>query len=267
MVKIRQPAVAGTFYPAQPARLRQMIEGFLATAVPPKTPIPQPKALIAPHAGYIYSGPIAGSAYACLQQAALTIRRVILLGPAHTMPLRGLAASSATAFAAPFGPTPLDQEAQQLAQTLPQVRVLDEAHHQEHGLEVHLPFLQQVLGATFELVPLVVGSATAVEVAEVLELLWGDDTTLIVISSDLSHYYDYETARRLDRATAQAIETLDADAIGREQACGRIPIQGLLQAAQHHHLRPVTLDLRNSGDTAGSKDRVVGYGAWAFAAS
>ena len=264
MDKVRQAAVAGMFYPAQPARLQQMINDFLATAVSPRTPLPQPKAIIAPHAGYVYSGPIAGSAYACLQHLTHPVERVILLGPAHTLSLRGTAVSSATAFATPLGQVALDREAIAALLKLPQVQAMDEAHLREHGLEVHLPFLQTVLGTSFRLVPLVVGNTAAAAVAEVLELLWGGTETLIVISSDLSHYYNYEAARQLDKATAQAIETLNVTAISHEQACGRIPIQGLLQAAQQHQLRPTTLDLRNSGDTAGSKDRVVGYGAWTF---
>lgn len=264
MDKIRQPAVAGMFYPAQPVRLRQMIHEFLETAVLPSAPMAPIKALIAPHAGYPYSGPIAGSAYAYLQQAVPVVTRVVLLGPAHTMPVRGLVVSSATAFATPLGTVPIDRTAVQAISALPQVQRLDDAHLKEHGLEVHLPFLQTILNNTFYLVPLVVGNATPAEVAAVLDLLWGGAETLVVISSDLSHYYSYEAARQLDSATAQAIESLDPLAIGREQACGRIPIQGLLHAVQSHQLQPIRLDLRNSGDTAGSKDRVVGYGAWAF---
>lgn len=260
MKAIRPPAVAGAFYPADPDRLQKMVADFLAAAAPTA---PVPKAIIAPHAGYVYSGPIAASAYACLVKTGSSIRRVVLLGPAHRVPVRGLAASSAAAFATPLGTVPVDQEAMKTILPLPQVKTSDEAHALEHGLEVHLPFLQQIC-ADFTIVPLVVGQATAAEVAEVLGTLWGGPETLVVVSSDLSHYYDYETARRLDEATGRAIERLQPEAIGRDAACGRIPIQGLLEVARRRGLSCRTLDLRNSGDTAGSRDQVVGYGAFVF---
>lgn len=265
MKGIRQPAVAGTFYPADPRRLQEMVQRFLDTAVAPQTPIPQPKAIIAPHAGYVYSGPIAGSAYACLAPLRGQVTRVVLLGPAHTLYLRGLAAPSATAFATPLGEITLDQEALQAILALPQVELLDAAHHREHGLEVHLPFLQAVLGSHFRLVPLVVGEASTAAVAEVLQQVWGGAETLIVISSDLSHYLDYRTAQQVDRQTAETIAQLDPDGLGENSACGRAPIRGLLHLARQQGLHPHLLDLRNSGDTAGPKDRVVGYGAWVFA--
>ena len=265
MTTIRQPAVAGTFYPARPDELRRMVHEFIDTAVsPPPLPAP-PKAIIAPHAGYIYSGPIAGAAYAAIRPLTGTIERVVLLGPAHTMPVRGLAAPDAAAFRTPLGEVPLDRAALETILALPQVQINDAAHGREHGLEVHLPFLQMVLGA-FKLVPLVVGDVTSEEVTAVLDLLWGGPETLIVISSDLSHYQDYATAQALDLATAQAIEQLNPAGLGRESACGRLPIQGLLLAAQQRHLTAHRLDLRSSGDTAGRKDRVVGYGAWALTA-
>ena len=225
---------------------------------------PAPKALIAPHAGYIYSGPVAASAYARLAAARETIERVVLLGPAHRVPFRGIAASSATAFATPMGSVPVDVEAVRSIRALPRVVVLDEAHRLEHSLEVQLPFLQRVMG-DFSVVPLLVGDATAEEVAEVLEALWGGPATAIVISSDLSHYHDYETARRLDAATSRAIEELRPDDIGPDQACGRLPIKGLLRVARAHGLKATTVDLRNSGETAGPRRDVVGYGAWVFA--
>lgn len=265
MASIRETAVAGLFYPAHSDELRRMVLDFLQTASPTDTLPPGflPKAIIAPHAGYIYSGPIAGSAYASLTGLAGQISRVLLLGPAHTLAFRGLAASSADFFATPLGDVPLDRAALFAIADLPQVQTRDTAHAGEHGLEVHLPFLQIVLGA-FALVPLVVGEAHPAEVAEVLERLWGDTETLVVISSDLSHYHEYATAQQLDLATAKAIEQVQPEAISRYQACGRLPIQGLLLAAQKHHLAVYRLDLRNSGDTAGSKDRVVGYGSWVF---
>jgi len=259
--EIRPPAAAGRFYPADPDALRNLIQTLLAQ-VPPAAG-PAPKALIAPHAGYLYSGPIAASAYAQFFPARDLIRRIILLGPSHYVALDGLAASSAEAFATPLGLVPLDLEAIRQLRSLPQVRELDEAHAQEHSLEVHLPFLQTVLD-TFTLVPLAIGDATPDEIAEVLETLWGGPETRFVISSDLSHYHDLQAARRLDRATAKAIETLKPNAIAADRACGCIPIRGLLQIARQRQLRPRTLDLRTSGDTAGPHDQVVGYGAFAF---
>jgi MEMO1 family protein len=259
--KIRAPTVAGRFYPADPAELRSLVNDLLAQA-PPATG-PAPKAIIAPHAGYPYSGPIAASAHAQLAPARDIIQRVILLGPSHYVALDGLATASAEAFATPLGIVPLDLEATRQLRSLPQVRELDEAHAHEHSLEVQLPFLQIVLGA-FSLVPLAVGDAAPEDIAEVLDALWGGPETCFVISSDLSHYQDLQTARALDRATAQAIEALQPDAIGEEHACGRIPIRGLLQTARRHGLHARTLDLRTSGDTAGPRDRVVGYGAFAF---
>jgi MEMO1 family protein len=258
---VRQPAAAGRFYPADPTELRDLIVALLGQA-PPATG-PPPKAIIVPHAGYIYSGPIAASAYAQLVPRRSVIRRIVLLGPAHFVPLEGLAAPSAHAFATPLGLVPVDTEALRRVELLPQVKVLDEAHAREHSLEVHLPFLQTVLG-DFTLVPLAVGNASPDEIGQVLEALWGGPETLLVISSDLSHYYDSQTAQRLDRATAKAIETLKLEAVGEDQACGRMPIRGLLHAARRHGLRARTLDLRNSGDTAGPRDQVVGYGAFVF---
>ena len=260
MATVRQPAVAGLFYPADPAELKRTVDGFLHAVVATQ---PAPKALIVPHAGYVYSGPIAASAYATLSSLRETVTRVVLLGPAHRVPLHGLAASSAAFFQTPLGRIALDRGAIERALTLPQVKLLDEAHALEHSLEVQLPFLQQSL-AGFSLVPFVVGDASAEEVAEVLELLWGGPETLVVISSDLSHYHDYQTARRMDAATSEAIETLRPQDIQYDQACGRIPVTGLLVVAHKLGLRADTLDLRNSGDTAGPRDQVVGYGAYVF---
>lgn len=262
MAAIRAPAVAGTFYPANAMQLRIMIAQYLKVA---KVSGPAPKAIIAPHAGYIYSGPVAASAYAHLRAARDVVKCVVLLGPAHRVALRGLAASSADAFLTPLGTVPVDREALTQVLALPQVQTLDEAHTQEHSLEVQLPFLQEVLG-DFTLVPLVVGEATAEEIGEGLDLLWDGPETEIVISSDLSHYYDYATARKLDQATSHAIEALEPEDIHTEQACGRYAINGLLFAARRHGLRARTVDLRNSGDTAGPCDEVVGYGAYVFTA-
>ncbi|MDP1997408.1 MAG: AmmeMemoRadiSam system protein B [Gallionella sp.] len=259
MSTVRQPAVAGMFYPADPRQLAHDVQHFLAGARQHEL---IPKALIVPHAGYIYSGAIAATAYATLQPIAARIRRVILLGPTHRVAVRGLALPGADAFDTPLGRITLDANAARLIAHLPQVTVSAQAHALEHSLEVQLPFLQSVL-PDFTLLPLAVGMATAEEVAEVLEVLWGGEETLIVISSDLSHFLPYATAQRVDNATVQAILKL-RQPIDHEHACGGTPINGLIVAAQHHHLTPHLLDLRNSGDTAGSHDQVVGYAALAF---
>lgn len=261
MSAVRPPAVAGLFYPANPRELEAMVDGFLAEATP--TGAAPPKALIVPHAGYIYSGPIAASAFRQLERLRDTVTRVVLLGPSHRVPLLGLAVSSAALFHTPLGDIPVDRALCDRLAALPQVHPLDQAHAMEHSLEVQLPFLQRTLDA-FQLVPLVVGDASADEVAEVLELAWGGPETLIVISSDLSHYHGYTTAQQMDHATAQAIETLHPESVSYDGACGRNPVNGLLRVAQRKGLHAHTLDLRNSGDTAGSRDSVVGYGAWSF---
>ena len=258
---VRLPAVAGQFYPDNPEELRSMVNGFLAKAKTASDKIP--KAIIAPHAGYPYSGPVAGSAYACLARGRGRFKRVVLLGPSHFALFTGLAASSATVFQSPLGPIPVDEQALARIRALPQVTTLDAAHQREHSLEVHLPFLQIALGK-FKLVPLVVGEAAPEEVAAVLNELWGGDETCIVVSSDLSHYLDYSTAQQADRETARVIESLDWHALGDNQACGCRPIRGLLCAAKEPGLRCRTVDLRNSGDTSGRCDRVVGYGAFVF---
>jgi hypothetical protein len=269
MSKIRRPAVAGLFYPADPVALRAEVEDLLAAAAAATHTTAgradgehPPKALIAPHAGYVYSGAIAASAYAKVGKPA-AIRRVLLLGPAHRLPFRGIACPSAESLATPLGDVPVDQDALAAIAELPQVTRLDRAFDGEHCLEVQLPFLQCML-RDFRIVPLLVGDASGDEVAAVLERLWGGPETLIVISSDLSHYLDYDSARATDASTAAAIRGLRPEAISTHQACGRHPIAGLLTAARRHALHAEQLDLRNSGDTAGPRDRVVGYGAYAF---
>jgi AmmeMemoRadiSam system protein B len=255
----RPAAVAGAFYPGDAHTLQRGVAAMLAQ--PERAPA-APKALIVPHAGYIYSGPIAASAYVALEKSAATIRRVVLFGPAHRLWVRGLAASSADWFATPLGKVAVDREALQAVAHLPQVETSDDAHAQEHSLEVQLPFLQAVLD-DFAVAPFVVGGASPAEVAEVMDILWGGAETLIVVSSDLSHYLPYAEAQRIDRATADSI--LDRRTISRhEQACGAVPINGLLEVARRRQLVPRLLDLRNSGDTAGDHARVVGYGAFAF---
>ena len=260
MSKIRPAAVAGLFYPADPAQLHSDIQSMLSATEQTES---MPKALIVPHAGYIFSGPVAASAFAQLKNISHRVKRVILLGPCHRVPLRGLATSSADYFETPLGSIKVDHDAIKQIASLPQIKEFDLTHQQEHSLEVQLPFLQEVLD-NFSLVPLVVGDTNAEEVSEVLERLWGGDETLIVISSDLSHYHDYNTARAMDNETCLAIEEMNPAAIHYDQACGRNPVIGLLTAANKHGLHATTLDLRNSGDTAGDKSSVVGYGAWAF---
>ena len=258
MTTVRKAAVADMFYPADPAELGRQLDGFLDNAGDNHEPA---LALIVPHAGYIYSGPVAASAYTHLTSLRGKIRKVVLLGPSHRVGFRGIAVSGADYFVTPLGEIPLDHDALKEVLGLPQVHLLDQAHADEHCLEVQLPFLQKLLG-DFSLIPLVVGDTDAHEVAEVIESLWKDEQTLVVVSTDLSHYHDYHTAQQLDRATCSAIESLDPDAIGHDQACGRNPLNGLLTVAKQRHLHVHTLDLRNSGDTAGPRDSVVGYGAW-----
>jgi AmmeMemoRadiSam system protein B/AmmeMemoRadiSam system protein A len=261
MTAVRAPAVAGYFYPADPAALCSELNSMLA-AVPPARDASVPKILIVPHAGYVYSGPIAASGYARLSPGAGNIRRVVLLGPAHRVAVRGLALPEAKSFATPLGRVALDQQAIDTLADLPQVVVSDAAHALEHSLEVHLPFMQTVLGE-FQLVPLVVGRATEEEVAAVLERLWGGPETLIVISTDLSHYLPYDTARQTDAESVARMLRLESG-LDHEQACGATPVNGLLALARRRGLRPELIDLRNSGDTAGDKARVVGYAALAL---
>ena len=257
---IRPAAVAGAFYPGNGQVLSRDIDTLLAGAQQAQGSLP--KALIVPHAGYIYSGPIAASAYRRLEAGRGQITRVVLLGPAHRVPVRGLALPQTEEFATPLGRVRIDQAACDAIRTLPQVVNSDAAHALEHSLEVQLPFLQKVLGE-FALVPLVVGDASASEVAQVLERLWGGPETLIVVSSDLSHYLPYSVAQRVDQETTAMILRLQAS-ISHEQACGGTPVNGLMVAAKRHGLKPELLDLRNSGDTAGGSEQVVGYAAFAF---
>lgn len=260
MLTVRPAAVAGAFYPGDAATLSHDVTMLLANAKVKALQAP-PKAVIVPHAGYIYSGPVAAGAYALLEQSRDIYRRVVLLGPVHRVPVPGLALPDADAFATPLGSVMLDHELAQKIVGMPQVTQSAAAHAWEHSLEVQLPFLQRVL-SDFTLLPLAVGDATPQEVAEVLEKVWGGPETLIIISSDLSHFHTYHAAQTIDAATAQAI--LDFQPISHEQACGGTPVNGLLLAAQRHGLTPHLLDLRNSGDTAGDRNRVVGYATFAF---
>ncbi len=261
MNKVRPTAVAGAFYPGDRERLAATVDRLLSEADPRTAKVPQ--ALIVPHAGYPYSGPIAATAYARLRGAASHLRRVVLLGPSHRVPFRGLALPDAKGLETPLGILPVDEEGASTAARLPQVASSARAHAHEHSLEVQLPFLQRVLPGV-PVVPFVVGFSSAEHVAEVLEHLWERDGTLILISSDLSHYLPYDAARAVDRETADRILSLDAQRLDTDQACGAIAVSGLLLAARRRGLRAEELDLRNSGDTAGDRSRVVGYGAFAF---
>ncbi len=261
MTSIRPSAVAGTFYPYLKQVLEDEVYDMLAAAKP-AAQSDAPKAIIVPHAGYIYSGPIAAAAYAGLSAARETIRRVVLLGPVHRVAVRGLALPGVDAFETPLGKVSIDQEALASISAMSQVVVSAAAHEKEHSLEVQLPFLQTVLD-DFKLVPLAVGDATPEEVAEVIDRLWGGAETLIVISSDLSHFLPYRLAKTVDQDTVQNILDLRGP-LTHEQACGGTPINGFMLAAKRHKLRPQLLDLCNSGDTAGDQNRVVGYAAFAF---
>jgi hypothetical protein len=258
----RSAAVAGSFYPSSAYALEGMVEGFLADARPASRFF-YPKAVIAPHAGYIYSGPIAGSAFRPWVEEAETIKRVVLIGPSHHVSFDGLALPDAAEFASPFGGVPVDLDAVKQLRELPQVQVFDPAHEEEHSLEVELPFLQRTL-KDFQIVPLVVGKAGDDEIREVLDRLWGGPETRIVVSSDLSHFRGYEAARRLDRTTADHIEANQGGPLTGNHACGYRAIRGFLKSAKARGLTAEAVDLRNSGDTAGPHDRVVGYGAFLF---
>jgi AmmeMemoRadiSam system protein B len=259
--EIRLPAVAGYFYPEDTESLRHEVQQYLSLAE--RICAIAPKAIVAPHAGYVYSGAIAAAAYRQLESIRDRVRRVVLLGPAHRVPLRGAALSPAKRFLTPLGPVNVDLETVQALSHLDGVVISALAHAQEHSLEVHLPFLQTVLD-DFKLVPMLFGSAAPEWVASILERLWGGEETLIVVSTDLSHYHDYERAKVLDARCVQAITALDSQRIGPHDACGCVALNGLLELAQRRGLMAQVLDVRNSGDTSGARDRVVGYGAIAF---
>ncbi|HKE45863.1 MAG TPA: AmmeMemoRadiSam system protein B [Steroidobacteraceae bacterium] len=258
-LRVRPPAVAGLFYPDDPAELREFLNSALQDA---EAPQPALKALIVPHAGYIYSGAVAAAAFRLLHTESARVRRVVLIGPSHRIPFRGLAVPTARAFRTPLGDLPIENQGRSQLLALKQIRATDIPHAEEHSLEVELPFLQRLL-SSFELLPIAAGDASAAEVAETLEAVWGGPETLIVVSTDLSHYHDYETARILDRATNEAVLGF-TERLGGEQACGCIGLNGFLRAARKRGLRIELRDLRNSGDTAGDRARVVGYGAWAL---
>ncbi len=260
-ISIRPTAVAGSFYPKDVSQLNNMLDEYLSIDT---NEIEPPKAIIAPHAGYIYSGKTAAHVYSNVAKLKNKITRVVLLGPTHRVYVQGMALASNTHFATPLGNIPIDTTTlSNLENKYDYVQFLDAAHEQEHSLEVHLPFLQKVLN-DFTLIPLLVGDASPEQVANVLNDLWGDDETLIVVSSDLSHFLDYESACKKDSNTTKLIENLEYNKISSEQACGCMPMRGLLKLAQDKNMSLQTIELCNSGDTAGTKDRVVGYGAYAL---
>jgi len=260
MVNIRQAAVAGTFYPADPEQLKLMLQHYLIDAPQGKK---VPKAMIVPHAGYIYSGAIAATAYVRLKTVKKLIKKVLLIGPSHRIGFQGLALSTADQFSTPLGDIAIEKnDVKQMAE-FPFVHYLDQAHELEHSLEVHLPFLQTVLD-DFCLIPVVAGEASAEQVCQVIEKFWGQEDTLIVISSDLSHFHDYPTAQKIDHKTSEIIQQLQYEKLSSGSACGYVPVSGLMALARKNKLQIKAIDLRNSGDTAGRSDMdsVVGYGAY-----
>jgi AmmeMemoRadiSam system protein B len=260
---VRDAAVAGMFYPGDPAELRDTVDTLLAEAPPPPKGAPTPRAVIVPHAGYVYSGPTAAVAYARIALGRDTIERVVLVGPTHRVPVLGVALPGAVGFATPLGTMPVPEEwAEERLADVPLALVFAETHRWEHSVEVQLPFLQRTLGDV-EIVPLLAGHATGEQVADVLDAFWGGPETLFVISSDLSHYLPYDEAVRVDSSTIVQILALD-DPLDHDQACGATPINGMLVLARRHGLVPTLLDARNSGDTAGDRAQVVGYSAFAF---
>lgn len=261
MEKIRKTAVAGSFYPSEAKELSDLVDSLIYEK--PAEELPPPKAIIAPHAGYIYSGSVAASAYRLWLPLKGEVERVVVLAPAHRVGFAGMALIDADFYETPLGNVEIDKAAYAEIAKLPEVLYLDAAHEEEHSLEVHLPFLLQVLGG-FKLVPIVVGDANAEDVSRVLETLWGGEETRIVISSDLSHFHSYSLAQECDEETAKAIMTLNDKAIYEDAACGKRPIGGLLHLARLHGFKVKQLDLRNSGDVTGEKNRVVGYGSWGF---
>ena len=260
-MSIRNTAVAGTFYPKEPKELQASLTALLQHA---HTDTQFPKAIIVPHAGYVYSGPIAANAYSSFYKNPPPIKRIVLMGPAHRVAFQGIAASTADYFATPLGNIPVDHNTLTPIISQGLVKYFDLAHEQEHCLEVQLPFLQVIFKNKFEIIPLLVGDTDSTFIAQVLRAIWGGAETLIVISSDLSHYHSYETAKEMDKGTTRWIEELNGKQLDYDSACGRLPIQGLLEVAKEYNMQCKTLDLRNSGDTFGPHDRVVGYGAFSF---
>ncbi|MCP4395613.1 MAG: AmmeMemoRadiSam system protein B [Alphaproteobacteria bacterium] len=262
MVNVRQTAVAGMFYPDDKHELLETVTRFLDNVAESSASLP--KAAIAPHAGYIYSGQIAARVYKLLSKGKGSIKKVILLGASHRVSFDGIALSSADAFNTPFGEIKTDKEITNILADLPCVGFSDEVHAEEHSLEVHLPFIHVSLGKEIKIVPALTGNVSPTEVAEFIETAWGGEDTVIIVSSDLSHFLPYDECRRIDAETTEAIERKDINGINHNSACGRLAICGLLKIAQAKNLEVRTIDVCNSGDTAGDKSSVVGYGAWAF---
>lgn len=260
-MSVRKAACARRFYPGEAAELRRQVSAFVDAV--DEGPDLRPKALIAPHAGYPFSGPIAGHAFAAAADWSEEIERVVLLGPSHFVPVDGLCATSHDQFETPLGRVDIDRDTIDELAAADLLAIDDEPHRREHSLETHLPFLQALIG-DFEIVPVVTGRDVDHRVADLLASVWGGSETLISISSDLSHFLDYETAKSVDDRTRAAIEDLDADRIDDRQACGNTSIRGLIHVARDLDLDVETLAMCNSGDTAGDKDEVVGYGAWSF---
>jgi AmmeMemoRadiSam system protein B len=260
--RVRPPAAAGLYYPKDAEGLRRTLRALLDA--PGCAPVegPAPKALVVPHAGYAYSGSVAAAAYRLLATAAETIRHVVLIGPSHRVPMRGLAMPASDFFATPCGEIPIDAAGRNRLREFGLAGVADAPHATEHSLEVQLPFLQQLLG-DFELLPIAVGQVPHGQVARALEAVWGGAETLVVVSSDLSHYHTLDLARQLDGLTTGAILDRRGD-ISDEQACGAEGINGLLEIARHRGMRVALLEQRTSADTAGDRSRVVGYGSYAF---
>jgi len=261
MENIRSTAVAGLFYPASSDELVQLVNNELSQATPEAGH--HPLAIIVPHAGYVYSAAIAANVYKHLQHFRSIIKRVLLIGPSHRVAFQGLALSSADFFQTPLGKIAVDKTAQKDLLNIAGIQLHDQAHANEHSLEVQLPFLQHVLD-DFSLIPIVAGDANAELIAQAIDTVWDGQQTLVVISSDLSHYHDYKTAQRLDNASSKAIVALNCTTLSSANACGYVGVNGLLLFAQRHHLKASIVDVRNSGDTAGDKTSVVGYGGYLF---
>ena len=259
---MRPSAVAGLFYPENANELRHVVNGYIAECSQPAAVAGRPKALIVPHAGYQYSGPVAGFAYRRVRDWSAGIRHVVMIGPSHRVAMRGLAVPSVDAFATPLGSVPIDAAGRARLLELGLVGISDAAHAAEHSLEVQLPFLQVVL-EDFDILPITVGFTPSEQVAQAIDAVWGGSDTLVLVSSDLSHYHTWSEARQLDEATTRAIVELRSD-LPDEQACGACAINGLMQVARRRGLTVEVLDQRNSGDTAGDRSRVVGYGSYAL---
>ncbi len=260
---VRQPAVAGSFYPQGGEALKAAVDALLSQAQ--HVSRAGLVGVIAPHAGYIYSGPVAGNAFAPVASSGAQFERVLLIGPAHYVPVKGIAAPSSAAFATPLGRVELDRDAIAALTEAGLAEIDDRAHAPEHALEVELPFLQTALGQ-FTLVPLLVGGAEPGQVAAVIDAVL-DERTLLVVSTDLSHYLDYASAQTRDLATAKSIERFEFDRLGPYDACGFAALNGALKSARNRQWRVARLDLRNTGDTSGDRSSVVGYGAWALSAA